>query len=350
MCNIAGYLGSERAAPVLIEMMARQEGWGGGHYTGLATIDAGRLHWRKVVGDLDRLLTQTDAADLPGTIGILHSRSPSGGDREWGHPFLSPDESLAYIANGHRGAFAASTDVDAVAARLRAAGYAFRSHVPQQVGTYPTLADGSSVHFSDLMCGLIHHEASRCGSLWEGMARAYAAFPGEIVGLALGLSDPEAIQVARISMPMMLGRTATGTCLATTAMAFPGSTADWLMAVPANAALRVTRDGFAARPLEPRPGLPADPLPWGAVESAVLAQLADGKAHGMGALGKASAACWPEGCIPQSALAIYEVLRGLQRAGRLEVVRQTVAGAEPGLTAPRFSARLRAATAMAAES
>ena len=34
MCNVAGYIGSERAAPILLDMMEKQEGFGGGR-TGL---------------------------------------------------------------------------------------------------------------------------------------------------------------------------------------------------------------------------------------------------------------------------------------------------------------------------
>ena len=32
MCNIAGYIGSKDAAPILAKMMQRQEGFGGGYY------------------------------------------------------------------------------------------------------------------------------------------------------------------------------------------------------------------------------------------------------------------------------------------------------------------------------
>jgi len=178
MCNIAGYVGSDRAAPALIEMMSRQEGWAGGYYTGIATIHEGKLHMRKVVGDLGQLLRHTDAATLPGTIGILHSRSASGGDREWAHPFVTADGTLAYVANGYLGSFAKTTDVNAVAARLRGAGYTFRSHTRSQVGSYPALADGSCMHFSDLMCGLIHYEASTCWSLGRGIQPSRARLSG----------------------------------------------------------------------------------------------------------------------------------------------------------------------------
>ena len=44
MCNVAGYVGNKAAAPVLLKMMARQEGFGGGYYSGIATIAGGELH------------------------------------------------------------------------------------------------------------------------------------------------------------------------------------------------------------------------------------------------------------------------------------------------------------------
>ncbi|MBQ2273110.1 MAG: glutamine--fructose-6-phosphate aminotransferase, partial [Clostridia bacterium] len=88
MCNIAGCVGSRRAAPILLEMLRRQEGFAGGYYTGIATIHEGRIYSAKLTGDVSKLISDTDAADLPGTIGIIHSRSKSGGGDPWAHPFL----------------------------------------------------------------------------------------------------------------------------------------------------------------------------------------------------------------------------------------------------------------------
>lgn len=70
-------------------MTARQEGFAGGYYTGLATIAQGKLHYRKVIGDVATLIRETDAMDLSGTVGIVHSRSKSSGDVGWVHPFIN---------------------------------------------------------------------------------------------------------------------------------------------------------------------------------------------------------------------------------------------------------------------
>ena len=51
MCNIAGYVGERDAAPILNEMLRAEEGIDAGFYTGLATVDEGKIYYRKVCGD-----------------------------------------------------------------------------------------------------------------------------------------------------------------------------------------------------------------------------------------------------------------------------------------------------------
>ena len=108
MCNIAGYVGKRNAAPILIEMLRRQEGLNGGFYSGLAVHDGEELSYRKVLGDVSALTGATDAESLNGTMGIAHSRTPSGGDASWAHPFVTEREGraeLCYVANGNVGLF-----------------------------------------------------------------------------------------------------------------------------------------------------------------------------------------------------------------------------------------------------
>ena len=96
MCNIAGYIGKKQAAPILCEMMKKQEGFYAGYYTGIVTHDKEKLCCAKVIGNMENLLNETAALNFPGTIGFLHSRSKSGGDIEWGHPFINNTGDLAY--------------------------------------------------------------------------------------------------------------------------------------------------------------------------------------------------------------------------------------------------------------
>jgi glucosamine 6-phosphate synthetase-like amidotransferase/phosphosugar isomerase protein len=99
MCIIAGYSGNKSAAPILIEMMKKEEFYDGGLSTGIATIHEGKLYCRKVVGDVDTLLRETDAIDLPGTTGIIHSRT-GGNSVAHAQPVISRDGNMALITNG----------------------------------------------------------------------------------------------------------------------------------------------------------------------------------------------------------------------------------------------------------
>ena len=155
MCNIAGYIGKKEAAPILLEMMRREEGFAGGFYTGITVHNGERLHTRKVLGGLDRLLGETDCRTLSGTCGFIHSRSKSGGGAEWAQPFLSADGRSSLIANGCAGAFL-TPDMKQkrcdTALALEADGYSFGSRSVGTVGDYPALADGTAIHSTDLMC------------------------------------------------------------------------------------------------------------------------------------------------------------------------------------------------------
>ena len=99
MCNIAGYNGTKQAAPILIDMIKRQENFDGGLSTGIATIHEGKLYYAKVLGNADDLVKKTDALNLPGTIGIIHSR-PDDDFFVNAHPFIAEDEKTALVENG----------------------------------------------------------------------------------------------------------------------------------------------------------------------------------------------------------------------------------------------------------
>ena len=107
MCMMAGYNGTKRAAPILIEMLRKEEGINAGCFTGIATLHEGKIYYRKLAGNLDRLLAETDAMDLPGSIGIIHSRTPNGVPVDsWAHPFTCEQDGrvrTALMLNGMNG-------------------------------------------------------------------------------------------------------------------------------------------------------------------------------------------------------------------------------------------------------
>ena len=222
---MAGYVGSMRAAPILIEMMKREEAIQGGYYTGIATIHEGKIYYAKLVGDVDRLLLLTEAEKLPGNIGIIHSRSKGGGlTNEWSHPFVSEKDgkiNSAYIANGGQGFFSSNRDkLCARADELLLMGYNMRSRDRFET-RYPTLKDGSCVHMTDLMCQELQYLMDNGRSAPEAMEEAFHELPGELAGLLLTLAEPTSIAWSRTNMPLYISYAPHGTYIASTALAFP---------------------------------------------------------------------------------------------------------------------------------
>ena len=80
-------------------MLKKAEYFDGGLSTGIATIHNCVLYTRKVIGDVETLLKETDALSLPGTTGFIHSRTDNN-FLSHAHPFTSDDEQLALILNG----------------------------------------------------------------------------------------------------------------------------------------------------------------------------------------------------------------------------------------------------------
>ncbi len=352
MCNIAAYVGEKDAAPILIEMMKKEEGWKGGYYSGLATVHEGRIHYVKLTGDTDRLTALTDAASLPGRIGIIHSRSRSGGGDEWAHPFVasspgSPGQPrLAFILNGSKGRFGTkelAAARSALAVRLLDAGYVMGSRVSVQPGRYPLLPDGTTVHTTDVMCQLIQSNIDRGDEPYAAMNRAFCEMPLEIVGLALSLADPDAVLWSRINQPLMLGHAPHGTYLASTAMAFPRD-AEALTMMPALSGGRVTREGFSSFRYAAPPCSVAPITPRVRREAYTVLEHLMAAAQAPVGIGTAAAAIRPlfgaADCRPSTMLA-YDIFDCFDREGRLDVTVTRVPGVRPDLDAPRLRAKFR---------
>ncbi len=335
MCNIAGYVGSERAAPILLELIEHQEGLAGGYYTGIATIDEGRLHWAKVVGDAARLRAETDAEELPGTIGLAHSRSNSGGDRRWSHPFIACDDALAYIANGSMGYFEGKTDTAAAARRLEAEGHAFTAVADEQIGKYPSLSGGRSVHVSDVMAHSIEAELQGGGEPEQAMARVFLRLPAEIVGVFITPSHPDAIFGARYTMPMCVAVDDTGARVASSPTALPADLRWWTWVPPCSVAT-VRAGGLQMRPLGSPSDAVTDDIARSEARRVILERLSDEEQVGFGALAQAVRTLSQREELVVTCDPVYETLWELLREGRIACTTLSVPGAEPGLDAPRL--------------
>jgi len=344
MCNIAGYVGARPAAPIIIEMLRREEGFAGGFYSGVATMQGGRIFSEKLTGDVERLKKFTSALLCPGNTGIAHSRSKSGGGDEWAHPFIGSkggSDRIAYVANGSLGCFANRIEeFSLLTQRLSDEGYSFSSRVNGvQTKRYPTLADGSAVHMSDTMCQLILHNIEEgCDSVCA-MEKAFCEMPSEIVGLLLNVSEPDSIAYSRINMPMFLAFCDHGAYLASTPLAFPADAGEPIL-LPAGSSGRVFADRFESVNYKQ---LPTDIAP---IDAALILRaynkacevLAISEAAFRDLLRAVSPLFGECGCRPTAALT-YQILYALKREGAVAFAEKRVAGVRDDLDAPKMYMR-----------
>jgi glucosamine--fructose-6-phosphate aminotransferase (isomerizing) len=334
MCVLAGYIGDRPAASILMELLEKQEGLAGGYYTGLATVDGGRLHYRKVVGDAARLKAETDALSLPGRIGIAHSRTPSGGGVEWGHPFIACDGRLAYVAQGSLGFFEKITDLSIAGNELIAAGHTLRSASDEKIGAYPVLSNGQCVHVSDIMGHAVEWRAARHGDRLEAMRQTYMKWPAEIVGMTIHADDPERIVVACVNQPLVIGRDDAATYVASVGLALPNSVS-WRMPMPANAAAVIRRDGVQIRPFDADVEPVDGNCPEAKAEAVILDLLAKTPGATWGKGYSATRPLWPDGRLTLNAPMAYAILERLYRSGRIRFESVEVPGMFNQGTAPQ---------------
>jgi glutamine---fructose-6-phosphate transaminase (isomerizing) len=99
MCGIIGIIGSEPAAPQLIDALKRLE-YRGYDSAGVATLERGKLTRRRAEGKLRNLESRLVREPLLGTIGIGHTRWATHGRPTENNAHPHATEKLAVVHNG----------------------------------------------------------------------------------------------------------------------------------------------------------------------------------------------------------------------------------------------------------
>ena len=245
MCNIAGYAGNRPAAPILIEMLRKQEEFDGCMGTGIATVHEGKLYCRKVIGDVDTLLRETDALSLPGTVGIIHSRScGKAGQENLLHPFLSTDGKIALVSNGTSSNLTHVHLRDAATHWLEELGYEFFSRTKNLGNQHPMAKNGDRVHPPEVRVYLVQEYLKQGKTMREAMALAGNHMYGDGVAVAVTADEPDKIFAIRTTRPMCAMMSSGESYLSTTRFAFPEDISGGCIQLPLMHSCALARDGL----------------------------------------------------------------------------------------------------------
>ena len=125
MCGIVGYIGGKQAAPLLLEALRKLE-YRGYDSSGVCVIEKDAILVAKARGRLRVLEEMThDGQDLPGSLGIGHTRWATHGEPSDlnSHPHLSGSGRVAVVHNGIIENYLALRDF------LLEQGYSFRKRI-----------------------------------------------------------------------------------------------------------------------------------------------------------------------------------------------------------------------------
>ena len=182
MCGIVGYVGEQQALTVVIEGLRRLE-YRGYDSAGVAVVDgAGGLAVRRKAGKLVNLEKELDGAELPGTLGIGHTRWATHGaptDRN-AHPHVDCSAAVAVVHNGTIENYA----------ELRA-GLAERGH------------ELSSDTDTEAVAHLI--EERYAGDLAEAVRSVCRDLEGSFVLVVAHRDEPDLVVGARRNLPLVIG-------------------------------------------------------------------------------------------------------------------------------------------------
>jgi glucosamine--fructose-6-phosphate aminotransferase (isomerizing) len=184
MCGIFGCLLTEgKAAPVIHAALKRLE-YRGYDSAGEATIHGGHLYVKKDVGKIDQIHSRLDLDDLPGKIGIGHTRWATHGwpSKENAHPFVDCKDRLAVVHNGIIENFLELRE------ELEKSGHVFKSRTDSEV--IPHLIEDFTVKGS---------------SLTEAVRKVSQKLKGSFAIAVISVDEPDKIVCARRESPLVIG-------------------------------------------------------------------------------------------------------------------------------------------------
>ena len=193
MCGIVGYVGHQEAAPILLAGLERLE-YRGYDSAGVAVRSADGLQVKKSKGRLQVLSDMIHGgADMPGTLGIGHTRWATHGEPNDinAHPHVSESGNIALVHNGIIENYLELKEY------LMSKGVKFRSETD-----------------SEVVAHLLEFHYNECGDIIEAVGRVLRRLEGSYALGIISSDMPDALIAARKDSPLILGYSAEGNFIA----------------------------------------------------------------------------------------------------------------------------------------
>lgn len=183
MCGIIGYIGPRRASPILVEGLKRLE-YRGYDSAGIAVLNEGRIEIRKGAGKIDELVGKLKFQEIPGNIGIGHTRWATHGvpNDINAHPHTDCTGKIVVVHNG------IVENFHELKEELLKKGHVFRSDTD-----------------TELIAHLIEENLRIIKNFEDAFRMALLRLKGSYALVVLFADDPERLYIARKDSPLIIG-------------------------------------------------------------------------------------------------------------------------------------------------
>ena len=247
MCVLCGYISKdEQAAPVLLRMGERMQGLWSGFYTGIGVLGSDSvIRHHKTTGYSKYWRERFSTDDLPGTMGFFHSRTNSGGDARYAHPFVSSDGSVMLVGQGSSGIFAdRDQEIVQIGNMLLDEGIRFSSRDDSlNFKKYQILKDGSQIHVSDIVCEYAAYLFKKIGDPLETVRKTGTDILEEAISLYIFRDRPGHIYTTNVNTRLAIQFHPDRVMMSSSTLAFDDDSGDPLE-LTSNSVADISLDGI----------------------------------------------------------------------------------------------------------
>jgi len=181
MCGIVGFVGKEKASPVVLEALTRLE-YRGYDSAGVASISDNRILIKKDVGKIAEVQGKYELDGLPGNIAIGHVRWATHGvvNTVNAHPHSDCEGKIAVVHNGIIENY---------------------QELRHQLGDHKFISDTDT----EVICHLIESHLTDGNTLEKAVAAATQQLKGSYALAVISAQEPDKIVAVRKCSPLVIG-------------------------------------------------------------------------------------------------------------------------------------------------